>query len=126
MEEDIEEMAFWSESKLKGMGFQVFPGSPQLNNIIAGRYFNTTPYAAPIMGIVAGLIMLGCGYLYLYWKQEKLVKAGERFVEPSNNVKEDTGGSTISINDVEDLKIGKAPKSKRKQKSEKNTISLDI
>ena len=68
-----------------------FPGSPQLNNIIAGRYFNTTPYAAPIMGIVAGLIMLGCGYLYLYWKQEKLVKAGERFVEPSNNVKEEEG-----------------------------------
>lgn len=30
MEEDIEEMAFWSESKLKGMGFQVVPGSPQL------------------------------------------------------------------------------------------------
>lgn len=44
----------------------------------------------------------------------------------TNNAKDDTGGSTMSINDVEDLKIGKAPKSKRKQKSEKNTISLDI
>jgi hypothetical protein len=44
----------------------------------------------------------------------------------SSNTKEDAGGSTISINDVEDLKIGKTPKSKRKQKSEKNTISLDI
>ena len=68
-----------------------FPGSPQLNNIIAGRYFNTTPYAAPIMGIVAGLIMLVCGYFYLYWKQEKLIKAGEHFIEPANNIKEEDG-----------------------------------
>ncbi|MGF6906422.1 GntP family permease [Fusobacterium sp. PH5-44] len=63
-----------------------FPGSPQLNNIIAGKYFNTTPYAAPIMGIVAGLIMFFGGYLYLHWKQEKLVKAGEVFTEPSSNI----------------------------------------
>jgi hypothetical protein len=40
--------------------------------------------------------------------------------------KDEAGGSTISINDVEDLKTGKAPKSKRKPKSEKNTVSLDI
>lgn len=65
------------------------PGSPQLNNIIAGKYFNTTPYAAPIMGIVAGLIMLGCGYLYLLRKQEKLLKAGEHFTEPSSAVIQD-------------------------------------
>ena len=63
-----------------------FPGSPQLNNIIAGRYFNTTPYAAPIMGTVAGLIMFLGGYFYLHWKQEKLIKAGEVFTEPTNNV----------------------------------------
>jgi len=58
------------------------PGSPQLNNIIAGRYFGTTPYAAPIMGTVGGLVMFGLGYWYLLWKQAKVVKAGEVFIEP--------------------------------------------
>jgi len=65
------------------------PGSPQLNNIIAGKYFNTTPYAAPIMGTVAGLVMFGLGYLYLHWKQEKLVAAGEVFTEPTNVIVDD-------------------------------------
>ena len=65
-----------------------FPGSPQLNNIIAGRYFNTTPYAAPILGIVGGLIMLGCGYFYLIWKQNKLIKNGETFTEPEGEIVE--------------------------------------
>ena len=61
-----------------------FPGSPQLNNIIAGKYFYTTPYAAPILGIVGGLIMFSVGYLYLIWKQNKLVKLGEHFTEPEH------------------------------------------
>lgn len=61
-----------------------FPGSPQLNNIIAGKYFHTTPYAAPMLGIVGGLIMFGVGYLYLIWKQNKLVRLGEHFTEPEH------------------------------------------
>lgn len=63
-----------------------FPGSPQLNNIIAGRYFNTTPYAAPILGIVSGALMFGCGYLYLIWKQKKLIKNGEFFTESEGEI----------------------------------------
>ena len=35
--------------------------------------------------------MLVCGYFYLYWKQEKLIKAGEHFIEPANNIKEEDG-----------------------------------
>lgn len=61
-----------------------FPGSPQLNNIIAGKYFHTTPYAAPLLGIIAGLIMFGVGYLYLLWRQKKLVGLGEHFTEPEH------------------------------------------
>ncbi|MDR3258964.1 MAG: GntP family permease [Fusobacteriaceae bacterium] len=63
-----------------------FPGAPQLNNIIAGQNFNTTPYAAPILGIIAGLIMFFGGYFYLLWKQNKIIKNGEHFSEPSVEV----------------------------------------
>jgi len=58
------------------------PGSPQLNNIIAGQNFGTDPYAAPVLGIVsAGVMFLG-GYLYMLWKQKKVLAKGEHFTEP--------------------------------------------
>lgn len=62
-----------------------FPGSPQLNNIIAGKYFHTTPYAAPLLGIIGGLIMFVGGYLYLIWKEHKLIASGEHFTEPDED-----------------------------------------
>ena len=62
-----------------------FPGSPQLNNIIAGKYFHTSPYAAPLLGIIGGLIMLVGGYLYLIWKEHKLIANGEHFTEPDED-----------------------------------------
>ena len=34
------------------------PGTPQIQNIIPTEYFQTTPTAGPIMGVVAGLIMV--------------------------------------------------------------------
>ena len=43
-----------------------------------------------------------------------------------SNEKEKNNLSTISIEDLKDLTSSKLPKSKRKQKSDKNTISLDI
>tara|TARA_B100000902_G_scaffold399910_1_gene473532 strand:- start:232 stop:1725 length:1494 start_codon:yes stop_codon:yes gene_type:complete len=44
----------------------------------------------------------------------------------NSNEKERNNLSTISIEDLKDLTSTKLPKSKRKQKSDKNTISLDI
>jgi hypothetical protein len=35
-------------------------------------------------------------------------------------------GSTISVEDIKELNGAKPPKSKRKQKSDKNSVSLDI
>jgi hypothetical protein len=40
--------------------------------------------------------------------------------------KEEENTSTISLKDLEDMSSSKAPRSKRKQKSERNTVSLDI
>jgi len=62
------------------------PGSPSLNNIIAGKYFGTTLYAAPILGIVSGAILFFGGYFYLLWKQKSVVAAGEVFTEPETAV----------------------------------------
>lgn len=58
------------------------PGTPQIQNLIPMEYFHTTPTAAPVMGIVAAAIMLGCGYAYLVWRERKFTAKGEVFTEP--------------------------------------------
>ncbi|CCQ98735.1 putative D-beta-hydroxybutyrate permease [[Clostridium] ultunense Esp] len=58
------------------------PGTPQIQNLIPIDYFNTTPTAAPIMGIVATLFMFGLGYAYLSWRERKLTEKGDVFTEP--------------------------------------------
>jgi len=45
---------------------------------------------------------------------------------PSRNETEDNNNSTISIKDLEDINLTNMPKPKRRPKSEKNSISLDI
>jgi len=61
------------------------PGTPQIQNLIPIPYFKTTPLAAPIMGIVAGLIMAVGGYLYLKWRAGRLTKKGDTFDEPKGD-----------------------------------------
>ena len=57
------------------------PGTPSIQNTIPMPFFGTTPFAAPGLGIIASLIMLGFG---LWWLQraETAAKAnGEGFGE---------------------------------------------
>lgn len=58
------------------------PGTPQIQNLIPMDYYNTTPTAAPVMGIVAAAFMFGLGYAYLVWREKKLKANGEVFTEP--------------------------------------------
>ncbi len=58
------------------------PGSPQTQNLIPIQYFNTTPAAAPIMGIAAALVMLLGGMAWLTYREKFYAKKGVFFVEP--------------------------------------------
>ncbi len=60
------------------------PGTPQIQNLIPIDYYNTTPTAAPVMGVVAALFMFGLGYAYLVWREKKYTEKGELFTEPKN------------------------------------------
>lgn len=57
------------------------PGTPQIQNLIPIQYFGTSPTSGPIMGIAASLVMASGGYMYMTWRQKKLVAAGEGFTE---------------------------------------------
>ncbi|MBM0636918.1 GntP family permease [Campylobacter sp. VicNov18] len=58
------------------------PGSPQIQNLIPIKYFDTTAMAAPIMGIISGLIMLLGGYFYLKYRENYFKNLGEFYDEP--------------------------------------------
>jgi len=58
-----------------------FPGTPAIQNAIPMPYFNTTPFAAPIFGTLAGLGMLIFGTLWLNRRRAKATVMGEGYGE---------------------------------------------
>ena len=62
------------------------PGTPQIQNIIPTTYYGTDAMAAPIMGLIAAIVMFGLGMVWMKMREAKLRAAGEHFVEPTNVV----------------------------------------
>ena len=55
------------------------PGSPAIQNAIPMPFFGTTPFAAPGLGLIAAVIMLGFGLWWLARAESAARKAGEGF-----------------------------------------------
>jgi H+/gluconate symporter-like permease len=55
------------------------PGTPAIQNAIPMPFFGTTPFAAPGLGIVASIIMLGFGLWWLDRAERAARRAGEGF-----------------------------------------------
>ncbi len=55
------------------------PGSPAIQNTIPTPYFGTTPFAAPVLGLIASAIMLLTGYIWIQSQALKAKKAGQGY-----------------------------------------------
>ncbi|OLU16868.1 transporter [Pseudomonas sp. PA1(2017)] len=55
------------------------PGTPQIQNIIPTTFFNTTAWAAPWLGLIGSLFVLGVGMFYLRRQLGKALRAGEGY-----------------------------------------------
>src|ERR1700760_3658519 len=55
------------------------PGTPSIQNAIPMPFFGTTPFAAPGLGVLASLIMLGFGLWWLNREEIIARKSGEGF-----------------------------------------------
>ena len=55
------------------------PGTPSIQNAIPMPFFGTTPFAAPGLGIIASLIMLGFGLWWLQRAEAAARRKGEDF-----------------------------------------------
>jgi H+/gluconate symporter-like permease len=57
------------------------PGTPQIQNIIPTNYFGTDAYAAPLVGIIGGLMVFLGGMYWLERRRKQAVAAGEGYGE---------------------------------------------
>ena len=61
------------------------PGSPQIHNAVPTRYFGTTTFAAPVLGIIGTIITFALGLAWLKRRELALAKAGEGFSDIANS-----------------------------------------
>src|SRR5688572_15246289 len=52
------------------------PGSPQIQNIIPTTFFKTDAWAAPWLGLLGSVFILGVGLAYLEWRRRRAVGEG--------------------------------------------------
>ncbi len=55
------------------------PGTPAIQNAIPMPYFNTTPFAAPGLGVITGLVMFGVGIMWLAYRARSAAISGEGY-----------------------------------------------
>ncbi len=55
------------------------PGTPQIQNIIPTTFFQTTSWAAPVLGTVGALFILLVGLTYLEWRRRTAAAKGEGY-----------------------------------------------
>jgi H+/gluconate symporter-like permease len=55
------------------------PGTPQIQNIIPTTFFKTTTWAAPWLGVIGSLIVLGCGLAYIESRRRAAQARGEGY-----------------------------------------------
>ncbi|MEV4900479.1 GntP family permease [Citricoccus sp. NPDC055426] len=58
------------------------PGTPQVQNLIPGQFFGTGAYAAPVLGIIAALMIFGGGWAWLEYRRKSMRAKGEHFDSP--------------------------------------------
>lgn len=70
------------------------PGTPQIQNVIPTIYFNTTLYAAPILGLIGSAYVLVVGMLYLERQAKKYRRNGEGYFASERDEKETFNSAT--------------------------------
>ncbi|EKE75853.1 GntP family permease [Gallaecimonas xiamenensis] len=62
-----------------GFTMTALPGTPAIQNAIPMPFFGTDAFAAPILGLIGGLVMLGCGWGWMEYRARKARLAGEGY-----------------------------------------------
>src|SRR4029077_4314118 len=55
------------------------PGTPQIQNIIPTTFFNTTTWAAPVLGLIGSVFVFVVGLAYIQNRRQAAQKRGEGY-----------------------------------------------
>ncbi|SEG17459.1 GntP family permease [Billgrantia desiderata] len=83
------------------------PGTPAIQNAIPMPFFGTSPFAAPGLGIMTGLIMLSLGQAWLTYRARQARAAGEGYGEhdseptPPDHLRERAAGEGFDLAEVQ-------------------------
>lgn len=61
------------------------PGNPQIQNVIPTTFFDTTTYAAPWLGVIASIVILGLGMIWLEYRARSLRARGEGYADSDSH-----------------------------------------
>ncbi len=64
------------------------PGTPSIQNAIPMPFFGTTPFAAPGLGLIASMIMLGIGLWWLHRAEKTARRANESYGDAPSSTPE--------------------------------------
>lgn len=73
------------------------PGTPQIQNMIPTKYFNTDSFAAPLFGICGAIMMFGLGIAWLEYRKRKMIAAGEGYGEIDTRVQTNFDDGVASL-----------------------------
>lgn len=100
------------------------PGSPQIHNAIPTRFFDTTSFAAPVLGIIGAIITFTLGMMWLNYRKGQLAKAGEGYNSHLVNRTNESGdvdgpGATVPTEDqdIDELSGGTMVATKRERRT---------
>lgn len=84
------------------------PGSPQIHNAIPTRYFDTTTFAAPLLGVLGAVVTFALGMLWLKYRERALLAKGEGYEDISTSTL-DSDKDELADGDVDAVKSEDAP-----------------
>jgi H+/gluconate symporter-like permease len=76
------------------------PGTPAIQNAIPMPFFGTTPFAAPGLGVIATIVMLGFGLWWLGRAQARALRTGEGFDERLEATQAAREVATAAVDDL--------------------------
>ena len=77
------------------------PGTPQIQTVIPTTFFGTDIYAAPFLGTLGAIFVLGVGLSYLEWRRRVAARNGDGYAT----------GVTLSDAELQQLNVESDPKS---------------
>lgn len=83
------------------------PGNPQIQNVIPTTYFDTTTYAAPWLGVIASIIILGLGMVWLEYRSRTLRSRGEGYSDSDASGLGSTSGGMTGTSGITQVREGR-------------------